>query len=42
MERSVWAEVLASTFDESADRHVKVSTIALEKAKRLVESGMTW
>lgn len=34
------AEVLASTFDEPADRHVKVSTIALEKAKRLVESGM--
>ena len=40
MERSVRAEVLASTFDEPADRHVKVSTIALEKAKRLVESGM--
>ncbi|MBA99934.1 MAG: transcription termination factor Rho [Saprospirales bacterium] len=40
MERSVRAEVLASTFDEPADRHVKVSTIALEKAKRLVEGGM--
>ena len=40
MERSVRAEVLASTLDEPADRHVKVSTIALEKAKRLVESGM--
>jgi transcription termination factor Rho len=33
MERSVNAEVLASTFDEPADKHVKVSTIALQKAK---------
>lgn len=39
MERSVNAEVLASTFDETADRHVKVSNIALQKAKRLVECG---
>ena len=39
MERSVKAEVLASTFDEMADRHVKVANIALQKAKRLVESG---
>jgi transcription termination factor Rho len=39
MERSVNAEVLASTFDEPADKHVKVSTIALQKAKRLVECG---
>ena len=39
MERSVRAEVVASTFDEPADKHVKVSTIALNKAKRLVECG---
>ncbi len=39
MERSVNAEVLASTFDEPADRHVKVANIALQKAKRLVECG---
>ncbi len=39
MERSVNAEVIASTFDEPADRHVKVSQIALQKAKRLVECG---
>lgn len=39
MERSVNAEVIASTFDEPADKHVKVSTIALQKAKRLVECG---
>lgn len=39
MERSVHAEVLASTFDETPDRHVKVANIALQKAKRLVESG---
>ncbi len=39
MERSVKAEVLASTFDEPADKHVKVSAIALQKAKRLVECG---
>jgi len=39
MERSVRAEVIASTFDEPAEKHVKVSTIALQKAKRLVEAG---
>ncbi len=39
MQRSVRAEVISSTFDETADRHVKVSGMVLEKAKRLVESG---
>ncbi len=39
MERSVQAEVIASTFDEPAEKHVKVSTMALQKAKRLVECG---
>jgi transcription termination factor Rho len=39
MERSVRAEVLASTFDEPADKHVRVANIALQKAKRLVECG---
>lgn len=39
MQRSVRAEVIASTFDEPADRHVKVANIVLEKAKRLVECG---
>ena len=39
MQRSVNAEVIASTFDEPADRHVKVSNIVLQKAKRLVECG---
>ncbi|GDX43466.1 transcription termination factor Rho [Bacteroidota bacterium] len=39
MERSVKAEVLASTFDEPAEKHVKVSAMALQKAKRLVECG---
>ncbi len=39
MSRSVNAEVIASTFDEPADNHVKVATIVHEKAKRLVESG---
>ncbi len=39
MERSVKAEVIASTFDEPADKHVKVSAVALQKAKRLVECG---
>ena len=39
MARSVHAEVIASTFDEPADRHVKVAGIVLEKAKRLVECG---
>jgi transcription termination factor Rho len=39
MQRSVRAEVIASTFDEPAERHVRVSNIVLEKAKRLVECG---
>lgn len=39
MERSVRAEVISSTFDEPAERHVRISTIVLEKAKRMVESG---
>ena len=36
MQRSVRAEVIASTFDEPADRHVKIANIVLEKAKRMV------
>jgi transcription termination factor Rho len=39
MARSVRAEVVASTFDEPADKHVKLSNMVLEKAKRLVECG---
>ena len=39
MARSVNAEVIASTFDEPAERHVKIAGIVLEKAKRLVECG---
>ena len=39
MERSVKAEVIASTFDEPATKHVQVAAICLEKAKRLVECG---
>ncbi len=39
MKRSVKAEVVASTFDEPAENHVRVANIVLEKAKRLVESG---
>jgi transcription termination factor Rho len=39
MKRSVNAEVVASTFDEPADNHVRVAGIVLEKAKRLVETG---
>ena len=39
MARSVNAEVIASTFDEPADRHVKIAGIVLEKAKRMVECG---
>ena len=39
MQRSVNAEVISSTFDEPADRHVKIAGIVLEKAKRLVECG---
>ncbi|MBP3235900.1 MAG: transcription termination factor Rho [Bacteroidales bacterium] len=39
MSRSVQAEVIASTFDEPAERHVKVANMVLEKARRLVECG---
>jgi transcription termination factor Rho len=39
MKRSVKAEVVASTFDEAAENHVRVANIVLEKAKRLVECG---
>ncbi len=39
MARNVKAEVIASTFDEPAERHVQVASIVLEKAKRMVESG---
>ncbi len=39
MQRNVNAEVVASTFDEQADRHVQVAKIVLEKAKRMVECG---
>lgn len=39
MQRGVKAEVVASTFDEPAERHVRVANIVIEKAKRLVESG---
>ena len=39
MQRSVKAEVIASTFDEPAERHVKVANMVIEKAKRLVECG---
>lgn len=39
MARSVNAEVISSTFDEPADKHVKIASIVLEKAKRLVECG---
>jgi transcription termination factor Rho len=39
MQRSIKGEVIASTFDEPAEKHVKVSSMALQKAKRLVEAG---
>ncbi len=39
MARNVRGEVISSTFDETADRHVKISNIVLEKAKRMVECG---
>lgn len=39
MERSVRAEVIASTFDEPADKHVKIANMVLQKSKRLVECG---
>lgn len=40
MARSVRAEVISSTFDEPAEKHVKIANIVLEKAKRMVESGL--
>lgn len=40
MRRSVKAEVIASTFDEPAENHVRVANVVLEKSKRLVESGL--
>jgi transcription termination factor Rho len=40
MKQSVTGEVIASTFDEPADKHVKVANLVIEKAKRMVESGM--
>jgi len=40
MRESVTGEVIASTFDESADKHVRVANMVIEKAKRMVESGM--
>ena len=39
MQRNVNAEVIASTFDEPAERHVRIANIVMEKAKRLVECG---
>ncbi len=39
MQRSVNAEVISSTFDEPADRHVRIANLVLEKAKRMTESG---
>ncbi|MDQ3072813.1 MAG: transcription termination factor Rho, partial [Bacteroidota bacterium] len=39
MQRNVRAEVISSTFDEPAEKHVKIANIILEKAKRMVESG---
>ena len=41
MQRSVDAEVVASTFDESPQRHVQVADLVIEKAKRLVEHKKT-
>ena len=42
MQRSVQGEVVASTFDEPAQRHVHVAEMVMEKAKRLVEHRRTW
>ena len=42
MQRSVQGEVVASTFDEPAQRHVQVAEMVIEKAKRLVEHKRTW
>src|SRR4030043_376855 len=39
MQRNVKAEVISSTFDEPADRHVRIANIVLEKSKRMVECG---
>ena len=39
MQRGVDAEVVASTFDEPAERHVQVSEMVIEKARRMVEAG---
>ena len=39
MQRDVKAEVISSTFDEPAERHVRIANIVLEKAKRMVECG---
>jgi len=38
MQRSVKGEVIASTFDEPAERHVQIAEVVIEKAKRLVET----
>jgi transcription termination factor Rho len=40
MKQSVTGEVIASTFDEPADKHVRIANLVIEKAKRMVESGM--
>ena len=42
MQRTVRGEVVASTFDEPATRHVQVAEMVIEKAKRLVEMKRTW
>lgn len=42
MQRTVRGEVVASTFDEPATRHVQVAEMVIEKAKRLVELKKTW
>jgi len=42
MQRSVRGEVVSSTFDEPAVRHVQVAEMVIEKAKRLVEHRATW
>lgn len=42
MQRSVRAEVISSTFDEQAERHVKVASIVLEKAKEWLNVDMMW
>jgi len=42
MDRSVDAEVVASTFDEPVNAHVRMAEIVLDRAKRLVENGWMW